>query len=194
MLARRQLRADVVIDLARAHPAGVATADDHSLLSPRDRRLIALETHPDQLVAKPERINDLGRRGQQRHHAHDAERRSQATRSPQHPPAKTPVADPAAQQHARRGVHPLISDDRKSQPSEQPCPTRQVVRTVLAPDAGGRSDDGAMTPRTDRHGRRMGRGEMKEPHPAPAVAVGFTRRTPRTRRWSCSSLESGWWG
>jgi hypothetical protein len=64
------LRADVSVDLPRRHPRRVATSDDDGLVHPRRRRLIALESHADQLVAEPERVDDLGRGGQQRDDSH----------------------------------------------------------------------------------------------------------------------------
>jgi len=68
--ARRHLRLHVVVDLGRAHPAGVPAADDHGLGGAGRRRLVTLEGHPDQVVAEPEGVDDLGRRGQQGHQSH----------------------------------------------------------------------------------------------------------------------------
>lgn len=70
VLAGRELRTDVLVDLARRHSRRIPAADHDRLLRPRRRRLIAVERDPGQVIAQAEGVHDLGRGRQQRHQAH----------------------------------------------------------------------------------------------------------------------------
>ncbi len=64
--AGSELRADVAVDLAGRHPTGVPAAYDNFLLAAGGRRLVAFEGDADQVVTQAKRVNDLGRRREQR--------------------------------------------------------------------------------------------------------------------------------
>ena len=52
IVASGRLRADIGVDLARGHTAGIPAAHDDCLVLPSLRRLVAFESNPDQLVAE----------------------------------------------------------------------------------------------------------------------------------------------
>jgi hypothetical protein len=70
VLPRGQLGPDVPVDVTRGHGAGIQAADHDRLLRAGGRRLVALEGDSGQVIAQPERVDDLCRRRQQRNQAH----------------------------------------------------------------------------------------------------------------------------
>jgi hypothetical protein len=73
----------IPVDVTRGHGAGIQAADHDRLLRAGGRRLVALEGDPGQVIAQPERVDDLRRRRQQRDQAHRSRliRRRRGSRS-----------------------------------------------------------------------------------------------------------------
>ncbi len=57
--AGRELRPYVLVDVARTHAAGVPAADNDCLVNACRGRLVALESHADQVIAQAKGIDDL---------------------------------------------------------------------------------------------------------------------------------------
>jgi hypothetical protein len=64
ILARGHPFPHVAVNIARRHPRGIQAADHDHLLRAGGRRLVALEGDPGQVIAQPERVDDLRRRRQ----------------------------------------------------------------------------------------------------------------------------------
>jgi hypothetical protein len=65
ILALGELITDVGVDRGRAHPRGIAPADNYRFVPAGLGWFVAFERNPDQLITEAEGVHDLGRRRKQ---------------------------------------------------------------------------------------------------------------------------------
>ena len=113
VLARGDARADHGVDLRRRQPSGSVDVETIAP-APRFGRVIALERHPDEIVAPTEREHDLGRRREQGDDAH------------------APMWDRARRQLRTRRLNPLIPSQVNS--AENPISAPYTAHRLMCGD------------------------------------------------------------